>query len=758
MKRTSIMLRHRCSILLFLLLTCLSLPGSLVHAQDRLISYQGSITSSVGKPISGEHILTITLYSDSQGEHPVWSGSYQQLLTNGIFNVTLGSGRYPISAAHDLSKPLWVGVRLDQGEELKPYTQLTGSPYSLSIPDKSVTKAKMGTEYVGSISINGQKVTEKGSDLNIEVGGGINALFNEATNSLLLSGSIKGQKEQAFVFNGCGGNFDGAPGVLTNFVGGGAGNNPNAPGVGCVGGFAAIVGGQANTANVGWAVVGGGVSNTIAGTHSTIGGGNTNTIHPSHSFIGGGWQNIIMGTEDHRLAVIGGGSANVTDGFAAAIIGGGSNHAFSDFATIGGGDFNLIEPLATMSFIGGGRLNRIGYEANFGTIAGGEENIIFPGSVEDLAHHNTIGGGGENHIDVGTLADGSHFGVHNATISGGDINRIFNNFSTIAGGSNNEIRGGTSVISGGGFNFISGPSTANLSAPVSDFSTISGGVLNTTEGFNNTIVGGVENIAVLAEQTIAGYINSTAHNYGGFPSTLLQAGLAAFPPTVANAITPSALSSAYDAPLLAIGNGQGSFFNRVAPHNAFEVSFNGHSVVYDINGTGQRDMNALATQGRPAIAGATYEDNIVYAWGDIEWDGSIISDFGVYRTQVIACQCPCPNQYYLIVLNQVHPDNKNLQRVFTDGSVTATLRAPIIQPYNGQSFVMCDLSISASPLFAFTDPTDGQIHTAFEVFISTPNTPNPNCEATCVSASSPFMFKVTGRRKIADPINEEQGL
>lgn len=755
MKKTSAKMRTIRLCAFIFALSSLSFSASLLMAQSRFITYQGSVNEANGTPATGDHTLTVSLYSDVGGNLLVWKGSYQQMLINGIFSVALGSAEHPLPADLDFSKPLWVGVSIDNGAELTPYTQLTGSPYSLSIPDNSVTKDKMATDYVGAISINGKKVTAKGSELNISTGNGIFAEYDDATNSLLFKGIFGGgnQNPQAIFFNGCGGNVDGAPGVLTNFIGGGSGNVANAaPGAGCFNGFASIVGGQGNTAGAIFASIGGGVANQSLGTHSAISGGNTNVINPSHSFIGGGWQNNVMGTEEQRLAVIGGGSSNKTHGFAAAIIGGGSNHAFADFATIGGGDFNLIEPLAAKSFIGGGRLNHIGIEAEYGTIAGGEENAILSGNVDDIAHHNTISGGRDNQIDKLTSRAFS-FNAHASTIGGGMSNRIQNNRSVIGGGNNNEIYGGTSTIAGGTHNTIYGPSTSDSDAKTSDFSIISGGALNTTLGFNNTIIGGAENISVLAHQIIGGYINDTSHNYGGFPSTMSEAALASFPPSPANAITPTALSAKYDAPLFALGNGEGSFFNRATPHNAFEVSYNGHSVVYDINGTGQKAAAATATPGRAAIAGATYEDNIIYAWGEVDELGQIVSDFGVYRTFVSgSLGIPCTHPSLVVVLNQVHPDNPSLQRVFTEGSVTVTLQAPVIgEPtewydHNTEFRACRHLTVYTSKLFAFRDPMDNnQVHTAFKIFVDE-WVGDGEC-GPCKNVLHPLTFKVTGRRK-----------
>jgi hypothetical protein len=101
------------------------------------------------------------------------------------------------------------------------------------------------------------------------------------------------------------------------------------------------------------------------------------------------------------------------------------------------------------------------------------------------------------------------------------------------------------------------------------------------------------------------------------------------------------------------------------PSNAFEISWNGHSIVYHVNGTGNAFLGA-------AIRGATYTDNIIYAWGTVIapprtfydtmtissaanlWDaGGSITDFGVQQVRVRRLQ-QCQYEYE-VTLNVVSP-------------------------------------------------------------------------------------------------------
>jgi len=160
--------------------------------------------------------------------------------------------------------------------------------------------------------------------------------------------------------------------------------------------------------------------------------------------------------------------------------------------------------------------------------------------------------------------------------------------------------------------------------------------------------------------------------------------------------------------LLIIGNG-----NPTTQTNAFEVSNNGHSIVYHTNGTG-------AVNG--AIIGARYEDNTIYAWGDISAGGGINYDFGVGSVSVDSAvgNPSCPTDWtYTIHLNLVDPYTGN-PRTLAGGAVTATLESANCEP--------ADI-ITASPIHS----------NYFTVKILETGS------CGCHGVQQPFMFHVCGR-------------
>ncbi|MBS1902714.1 MAG: hypothetical protein JSS75_03330 [Bacteroidetes bacterium] len=603
----------------------------------RVITYQGSITADAGSPATGVHQVQTTLYFDPEGRQIAWSGQYLTTVVNGIFSLQLGSGIYPFSSGLDFSKQLWLGVSIDHSPEMKPLTPLSSSPYALSIPDQSVTAEKMQTDFVGAISVNGKQITGKASVLNLQDGQNTYFTYDSKTGSLSLNvlNGLGNNTPQWIAHQGCTTDQNDDNGETTNTISGGCGNTTvNGAGAPI---FATIGGGQDNRAFGHRSTVGGGDTNFAQGNLSTIGGGFMNLASGEESVIAGGENNQVTAEE----AAICGGGNNTASGFGAfigggaidgpetannsasgtnsAIGGGAQNHVVSnlsaitggelntvatgsDHGTIGGGKSNDIDTNAHHSFIGGGENNST--FAHHGVITGGEANSIQTTTVNTL-DHSAIGGGSHNLIS-GTQASATVIGggYYNsiqgnsfaATISGGAWNSINyrdtgstdNTYSAIGGGFYDTIETSSSVIAGGYLNHTKGGATHR-------FATISGGAQNVTDAFSSSILGGNNNQTNSYGQAVVAYWDDIRVPTGATQFTGIDA------PWQTN-------SDDYNGKLFIVGNGHLVDGVNDVRSNAFYVSYNGHSVVYDVNNTG-------AVRG--AIKGGTYTDNVCYAWGDV---------------------------------------------------------------------------------------------------------------------------------------------
>ncbi|HZV12767.1 MAG TPA: hypothetical protein VFA55_06085, partial [Candidatus Kapabacteria bacterium] len=165
-----------------------------IHAQTattdvpKVITYQGMINSQDGTPIAdGQYDITVSFYTDANGVSKVWQGTYMATVTKGIFNVMLGSGATPFTSTAMFNQPLWVGVKVGDGDEMRPLSPLSSAPSALGIPDSSVTASKMGTNYVAGITVNGTPITGVGSTVNLVGAGNTSLLYDQQTNSIIVN-------------------------------------------------------------------------------------------------------------------------------------------------------------------------------------------------------------------------------------------------------------------------------------------------------------------------------------------------------------------------------------------------------------------------------------------------------------------------------------------------------------------------------------------------------------------------------------------
>lgn len=458
-------------------------------------------------------------------------------------------------------------------------------------------------------------------------------------------------------------------------IGGGRSNVIGA--VGTDGNHSFIGGGENNTNYGSWSVVAGGKTNSIASSSattyfSTIGGGELNSITSLHSVIAGGYSNTASGYN----STISGGRANTASGHTATIAGGYTNTVAALEGFIGAGNTNTITASADYAVITGGEGNTIQAAASHSVIAGGLDNEI-QSSSSQTSPYTTISGGRNNIIG----ANGDY-----TTICGGNNNSATGSYSVIGGGDEHNATALNSTIAGGWDN------TASAS-----FATVGGGRQNVAGGNSSAIPGGDHLEAPSYAQSAVGFYNAPRGTVTGRPSLSVLA-------TISN-------------PLFMVGNGpSGAGGKRM---NAFEVSYNGHSVVYDRNGSGS------ATS---AIRGATYTDNVIYAWGTATPAPGIVTvdcDFGVHHIQWLGIG------HYRVFITPIQPDGT--PDTLSCGSVTATLAAQNREcafinatPLNNNQF---DVYISAPGISKVYGP--GGVLT--DVF------------PTCSEIDLPFAFKVTAR-------------
>ena len=362
--------------------------------------------------MTGTHHIVATIYTNSYGGHSIWQGTYEAEIKNGLYTISLGSGKYPFPDITTMDRPLWLGISIDSSEEMVPLTQLAAVPYALNVPDGSITSAKLSPDVAlglghgnnptiqstGSWNLGGNSITPPGDTLG-------------TTNSQ--NWSLIANKIRTFRFQ-------------VNTV-------VDSPWNDIIGGY------SGNTITDG--TYGG--SNVIAGGGFNVDYNSANEIHKSDiAAIGGGAHNKIGDTTEttaHRSQTIAGGSKNKAKEDYATVGGGHCNEAQAQFSGVFSGNWNMVADSSSgwglSSVIGGGDTNMV--ESQDAAILGGRGNML-----DHNSNTSFIDGGVDNMIMAVSSA-----------ISGGQNNTITGTLSAIPGGSNLKLadhsfgfNGGSSLV------------------------------------------------------------------------------------------------------------------------------------------------------------------------------------------------------------------------------------------------------------------------------------------------------------------------
>lgn len=111
------------------------------------IAYQGRLADSAGNPLTGTYPMIFRLYNTASGGAPLWeeqwTGSNSVAVSDGLFNVMLGSLNAIPQSVITGNNSLWLGITIGTDDEMVPRVQLGSVPYAFTVPDSSVTTAKI---------------------------------------------------------------------------------------------------------------------------------------------------------------------------------------------------------------------------------------------------------------------------------------------------------------------------------------------------------------------------------------------------------------------------------------------------------------------------------------------------------------------------------------------------------------------------------------------------------------------------------------
>ncbi len=135
-----------------------------------LIAYQGRLADNLGNPLTGTYTMVFRLYSQDTGGVPLWeeqwTGPNSVAISDGLFNVMLGSLTPIPQAIVTGNTTLFLGITVDSDDEMAPRVQVGSVLYArqaLTVPDGTVNTTKIADSAVTGAKISDGTIT--GADI-----------------------------------------------------------------------------------------------------------------------------------------------------------------------------------------------------------------------------------------------------------------------------------------------------------------------------------------------------------------------------------------------------------------------------------------------------------------------------------------------------------------------------------------------------------------------------------------------------------------
>ena len=139
-------------------------------ASTGTIAYQGRLADTAGAPLTGTYNMTFRLYSAASGGAPLWeepwNGANSVQVSDGLFNVMLGSLASIPQNIVAANSSLFLGITVGTDSEMTPRVQLGSVPFAvqaLTVPDGSITMAKLSSD-ISLVPPDGSITTAKIAD------------------------------------------------------------------------------------------------------------------------------------------------------------------------------------------------------------------------------------------------------------------------------------------------------------------------------------------------------------------------------------------------------------------------------------------------------------------------------------------------------------------------------------------------------------------------------------------------------------------
>jgi hypothetical protein len=124
----------------------------------QVMTYQGVLADSDGRPLDGSYNITAKLYTAPAGTTPIWTETHTGVdVAKGVFAIMLG--RYTALSDLNFGQRLWLGISVNHGAEMEPRVELASVATAFlaqNVMDKSITARKIANRQIVK-SINGRK-------------------------------------------------------------------------------------------------------------------------------------------------------------------------------------------------------------------------------------------------------------------------------------------------------------------------------------------------------------------------------------------------------------------------------------------------------------------------------------------------------------------------------------------------------------------------------------------------------------------------
>ena len=138
----------------YIAFTCMIL-ASIYADVGGTLSIQGTIRDPSGTIVTdGTYTLTISLYENLSGGDPAFTEIIESAyIQNGVFSVELGATSASSADLDDLEfvSTYYIGVTVDDGQEMTPRTKLTVSPYAMAIFASTNVVPNVGNIGLGTL-------------------------------------------------------------------------------------------------------------------------------------------------------------------------------------------------------------------------------------------------------------------------------------------------------------------------------------------------------------------------------------------------------------------------------------------------------------------------------------------------------------------------------------------------------------------------------------------------------------------------------